>query len=92
MHIGRLVQAGQASQEDGHQVVARRRRGWHAVQRGDQASQLRVGHGGQELFVARWWRRVEVVLDAERHNHLIDQRVAQALDLHPVARLHHPIV
>ena len=86
-HVRRLVQPGNARQEDRHQVVARRRRRLDAEERGQQLRHFGIEHERQRRGVLRRLERVERVLRAARNHDFVDERIAEARHLHVVAAL-----
>ncbi len=83
--VVRLVDAGNAGQERGDEIDARKhRRRLHAgraEQDLEQRRQRRVGHVGRELAVVLRLARVEAVLVLEADDDLVDERHAEARDL-----------
>ena len=79
------VEALDAREEHRHEVVARGLGSVDAVDGLDQLRQLGVGHVLERRCVTRGLEAVERVLELERDDDLVDQRVAQARDLDVLA-------
>ena len=79
-----------AGQQDGDQIrtiagrhVRRRVIPDHRIEHVDQAGQLRVRVGRQELCILRRILGIPVVFLAQWNEHFVDQRIAQARNLYP---------
>src|SRR5712692_7098691 len=77
LHEERLVQAGDAGEEDRDEIVARRGRDSDAVDRVEKAGGLRVGDPAEELPVAARLRAVPEVLRPDGDDDLVHERRAE---------------
>ena len=77
-----------AGREDRDQVVTRRRRDRAAVNSLQKTSQFRIGHGldnSRDRAVKLRRERVERILEAQRNNDFVDQRIAESRHLNIVS-------
>ena len=84
-HAGRLIQSGNARQEDRDQILARRRRRLDAEQRDSSLGTSGSSTKGSATASSAGSSELNMSFDAARNDHFVHQRLAEARDLDRIA-------